>query len=242
MLTDIEFQEKSGPVELSSTKPPSSKNRSIRKRKFLEDEPIVPVVTKRPSDMIGPFWYEKTTVEIHNNESVCHGITKREEQMLREIVDSNVFTVDKLRSVVVPLNDEKSKTPRLRAFDWAVTNFAKGNPQLLVVDGSVHDPNTDYQSALRKHHRLLFDPFRRGTHIFYEVDGVTHRTTVGQLCFIKWCLEYRIDKYVEENLVEIRNHMSTVAKTRQKKRRRTELTKSNRTLVRGVVCSNLNIV
>lgn len=235
------------PLELLSTKPPSSKSRSTRKRKFLEEElkaaeiSNTTTTTSKASDMIGPFWYEKTSVNVSSGKSEVSGITKREEQMLREIVQNNVFTPEVLKNVVVPLNDEKSKTPRLRAFDWAVTNYAKGKPQMMVVNGAVLDPNTDYQSALKKHHRLLFDPFRRGTHIFFEIDNVVHRTTVGQLCFIKWCLEYKIDKYVEENLAEIRTHMSEVAKSREKKKRRKELTKSNRTLVRGVVCENLEI-
>lgn len=231
------------PVVLNSTKPPSSKSRSIRKRKFLDEAEALTSSTapSSKSDMIGVFWFENTGVDITNGKPMVKGITKREKQMLREIVQSGVFTNEVLRNVVMPLNDEKSKTPRLRAFDWAVTNFAKGNPQMLVIDGSVMDPNTDYQSALKKHHRLLFDPFRRGTHVFFEIDDVIHRTTVGQLCFIKWCLEYKIDKYVEEHLPEIRSNMSDIAKNRCTKKRRKELTKSNRTFVRGVVCEDLEV-
>ena len=229
------------PVILNSTKPPSSKCRSIRKRKFYDEAEMLLIAVPLKSAMIGCFWFENTGVDISNGKTTVKGITKREKQMLHEIVSSGVFTQDVLKNTVVPLNDEKSKTPRLRAFDWAVTNFAKGNPQMLVIDGAVLDPNTDYQSALKKHHRLLFDPFRRGTHIFFEIDHVVHRTTVGQLCFIKWCLEYKIDKYVEEHLPEIRINMADVAKNRCTKKRRKELTKSNRTFVRGVVCENLDV-
>jgi hypothetical protein len=99
-----------------------------------------------------------------------------------------------LRNTVIQLNDENSDAPRLRAYDWAVTNYAKGHPTVLLVqsqDGSsaIMDPNMSYEGELRKHHRLLFDPFRRGTHIFFEIDGLIHRSTVGQLTFIKWCIE-----------------------------------------------------
>jgi hypothetical protein len=216
-------------LELKSTLPPSARSRSLRKRKFAAHE-IPETVVPQKSDSVGPFWFATDGPA---------AITRRELQLLREI--EHDFTHDVLKTVIVPLNDEKSKSPRLRAYDWAVTNFAKGKPLTFVVNGVVHDPNVDYQSALKKHHRLLFDPFRRGTHIFFELDGATHRTTVGQLCFIKWCMDYKIDKYIEENLADIRKHMATAAKERCKKRRRKELTKSPRNLVRGIVCEELEI-
>ena len=239
-MSDIVISDPTEPIELSSTKPPSSKCRSIRKRKIIGKEPVQ---KERPSNsnLLGPFWYEASSTQIIEGITVFKGITKREEQMLREIVSHGTFTPEVLANTVVPLNDEKSKTPRLRAFDWAVTNFAKGHCQTLVVDNNLLDPNTDYQSALRKHHRLLFDPFRRGTHIFFEVNNEIHRTTVGQLCFIKWCLENKVDKYVEDNLNEIRSHMAEAAKSRCNKKRRKELTKSNKNYVRGVVCEDLEI-
>lgn len=216
-------------VELKSTLPPSSRMRSIRKRKFARHEEPVAIVPQT-SDGIGPFWFATDGPS---------AITRREIQLLKEIV--NVFQMDVLKTTVIPLNDEKSKSPRLRAFDWAVTNFAKGKPLTFVVNGAAMDPNVDYQSALKKHHRLLFDPFRRGTHIFFECDSIIHRTTVGQLSFIKWCLEHKIDRYVEENLHEIRAHMSEAAKSRVGKRRRKELTKSPRNLVRGIICEELEV-
>jgi hypothetical protein len=217
-------------IELKSTQPPSSRLRSIRKRKFAKhEEPVLMV--PQTSDSEGPFWFSTDGPS---------SITRREHQLLKEIV--HLFTPDILKTVVIPLNDEKSKSPRLRAFDWAVTNFAKGNPLTFVVNGTILDPNVDYQSALKKHHRLLFDPFRRGTHIFFEdQQGITHMTTVGQLSFIKWCIDHKIDKYVEDNLLEIRKHMSEAAKSRIGKRRRKELTKSPRNLVRGIICEDLEV-
>ena len=214
---------------LTSTQPPSSRTRAVRKRKFAVHEDPKPIVSTS-SESEGNFWYATDGPA---------AITRREVQLLKEIASE--FSNDVLRSVVVPLNDEKSQSPRLRAFDWAVTNYAKGKPLSFVTNNTISDPNVDYQSALKKHHRLLFDPFRRGTHIFFELDGITHRTTVGQLCFIKWCLEHKIDKYVEENLVDIRSHMATASKTRCNKKRRKELTKSPRNLVRGIICENIEV-
>ncbi len=230
----------------------SARSRSIRKRKFMPDEVGRSVEFTRPvaeSEMEGPFWFEKSSTSLVEGQKIHHGITRREHQLLRELVKSGFFTTERLQTVVVPLNDETSKTPRLRAFDWAVTNFAKGRPQLQIVGGSIVDPNIDYQSELKKHHRLLFDPFRRGTHIFFELSGggvgssaaETHRTTVGQLCFIKWCIEHNIDKYVETHLEDIRAHMSNSTKKTTAVKRRRELTSAPRKMLRGAVFENMVI-
>lgn len=222
--------------------------RSMRKRKFTTDELVKSKAFVRPpieSESEGPFWFEKSSTSFVDGEKFHHGITRREHQLLREIVKSNFFSVERLRDVLVPLNDENSATPRLRAYDWAVTNFAKGRPELQVVDGMIVDPNLDYQNELKKHHRLLFDPFRRGTHLFFEITEsdkqVTHRTTVGQLCFIKWCIEHHVDRYVEVNLADIRAHMSATTKKHGSVKRRRELTSAPRSLVRGAVFDTMKI-
>jgi len=235
------------PPAIAGIKP--TRSRCIRKRKFTSDELAKSDLFVRPvieSDSEGPFWFEKSTTSFVDGEKIHHGITRRERQLLKEIVKSGFFHETRLRDVVVPLNDETSSTPRLRAFDWAVTNFSKGRPQLHIVDGSIVDPNLDYQNELKKHHRLLFDPFRRGTHIFFETktgagEPVVHRTTVGQLCFIKWCIEHHVDRYVEEHLEDIRAHMSASTKKVGAVKRRRELTTAPKKLVRGAVFDNMTI-
>lgn len=230
---------------LSSNK--SNRTRSMRKRKFTtaELEAVQDVTIALESEWEGLFWFQKSTTRFHNGEKVHSGITRREHQLLKELVKSNFFTADKLRDVVVPLNDESSSTPRLRAFDWAVTNFAKGRPQLHIVGDTIVDPNLDYQNELKKHHRLLFDPFRRGTHLFFEViregEAETHRTTVGQLCFIKWCMEHGVDRYVEAHLKDIRLHMSASTKKTNHDKRRRELTSAPRKVIRGAVFDKMLI-
>jgi hypothetical protein len=85
------------PVELSSTKPPSGRSRSIRKRKFesqddFQKDQEFQQMAKRSKivDIEGPFWFEEGTVEIgENNEKIQHGITNRERQLLKEIVKTN---------------------------------------------------------------------------------------------------------------------------------------------------------
>lgn len=198
-------------------------------------------------DCLGNFWFEKSHTQFIHQKKIHYGINKREYQQLKELVKSKFFDEEKLKSVVIKLNDESSDSPRLRAYDWAVTNYAKGNPHIMLMKkqniSTVVDPNLSYEGELRRHHRLLFDPFRRGTHIFFEMEGKVHRTTVGQLTFIKWCLENEVDKYVEENLSSIRLHMSNATKKSNvvtgKKRR--ELTPAPTRLVRGVINTVFNV-
>lgn len=241
-----------------------NKAQSIRRRKFTLVELEKRSAEAKPkleSQMEGPFWFEKSTTSFQENEKLHHGITRREHQLLRELVKSNFYTPERLRTVVVPLNDESSHTPRLRAFDWAVTNFAKGKPQLQIVNNTIIDPNLDYQNELKKHHRLLFDPFRRGTHLFFELEPLkkpldsyepigevipkeepeVHRTTVGQLCFIKWCIDHHVDKYVEDNLDQIRTHMSITTKKHGAQKRRKELTSAPKKMLRGAVFESMII-
>jgi hypothetical protein len=222
----------------------SRKPKSIRKRKFTPQELQKRDAFVKPlieSDYEGPFWFEKSTCSNVFDEKIHHGITRREHQLLREIVKSDFFTLDRLKQIVVPLNDETSTTPRLRAYDWAVTNFSKGRPSLQIIEGNIVDPNLDYQNELKKHHRMLFDPFRRGTHIFFQSDDITHRTTVGQLCFIKWCVEHHVDRYVETNLDQIRSHMSETTKNRESTKRRRELTQAPKKMLRGAISNTLTI-
>jgi hypothetical protein len=243
---------------LAGTK--TTRSKSMRKRKFTSEElekTNVGSVRDMESDFEGPFWFETSTTSNINGDKVHAGITRRERQLLSEIVKSGFFTTERLKNTLVPLNDESSKTPRLRAFDWAVTNFSKGSPSLHIVDGKIVDPNLDYQNELKKHHRLLFDPFRRGTHLFFEVEDISgttiskdevkktaakvHRTTVGQLCFIKWCIEHQVDRYVEENLEAIRAHMSATTKKNGNKKRRRELTSAPTKIMRGAVFDTMTI-
>jgi uncharacterized protein (UPF0216 family) len=276
----------------------SSRQKRLRTRKIcieeseINDVPkktnaeinVIPSLTAVPetiavpkSDSEGIFWFEEPKIIIENARRTLKGLSSRERQQLIEINKTNFYTKDENIRKVVQLNDENSDAPRLRAYDWAVTNYAKGHPKSMLLQkkgqrATIVDPNLSYEGELRRHHRLLFDPFRRGTHIFFEIDGLIHRTTVGQLTFIKWCMENEVDQYVENNLVDIRQHMSSASRKKSlaalaskkeeedakylnneeiigcknnapyKKRRRTELTRAPTKLVRGLLLTSFDIM
>jgi len=214
----------------------------------------------------GCFWYVKPKIRIDpvTNRRSIQGINQKEIQRLRELVKSNFFTPEML-TTIANMNEESGsrKQTRLRSFDWAVTNFTKGNPTSYLrpslnqpnstdMTRTIVDPHVSYSSELHSGHRLLFDPFRRGTHVYFEADGHYRHSTVGQLCFLKWCFDNGIDKYVDENADDIKKDMAIISKKRRKnrdggaqkrqkmetdkkKRSRMELTPTPKSRIRGLV-------
>jgi len=241
------------------------RHRTTRKRKPDEtDKEVEQVLQTIESDAIGPFWFQKsTTFQVHG--ALVHvGLQQRERLELQELLRTGFVTPEFLRDILVPLNDESSSVPRLRMYNWAVTNYAKGKGITTCVtdkDGLVKyiDPSISYNSTLKKLHRPLFDPYRRGTLLFFHVEVLAghgadapkqeeqdpttepkhelakqeismakHHTTVGQLLFVKWCMDNGVDRYVEAHKDEIRNHLNETAKQRatKGKKRVKELTEA----------------
>lgn len=195
---------------------PVSSIKKNRKRKLKKDDKNEDD-EKKEYEKNGIFFYEKQSISFKNDKKVMTGISLKEKYQLGELVNSNFFNHEKLK-IVVDLNNEKSQTPRLRSYDWAVTNYSKTKRSCSFQEGQsscIFDPYSLYVGELKRFHRLLFDPFRRGTHIYFEYDESIHITTAGQLTFIKWCIENKIDKYVENNLQEIKLNMSFMSKQRK---------------------------
>jgi hypothetical protein len=194
-----------------------------RKRKSVENSQEEDELNEtKEFEKNGVFYYEKPKKLFNEktNKKIFIGISSKEKHQLNELIKSNFFTPEKLK-IVVDLNNEKSNMPRLRAYDWAVTNFAKTRNVSELKDKEtslLFDPYTLYVGELKKFHRLLFDPFRRGTHVFFHYEEKMEITTTGQLTFIKWCLENNIDLYVQNNLNEIKINMNLMNKNRKKEK------------------------
>jgi hypothetical protein len=209
---------------------------SMRKRKIVEDEELQKqldqVLKEIPSERIGPFWFHRGTSLCVKDKVMHVGLQKREEAELCELLSSGFLTDEFLSDVLVPLNDENSKLPRLRLYNWYVTNFGKFKGTTLQTkdpetgEESNIDPSVSYCATLKRLHRTLFDPYRRGTLLFFRVGEIIHHTTVGQLLFLRWCKKNNVDKWVSLNEKEIRNHLDATSNERSKlgKKRVRELT------------------
>lgn len=247
-------------MSYGGSKVTSSRNRSVRKRKgILPEEAADPPPACQESEQEGPFWFEAprtilvTEPDTGRKKLQHRGITSRERQRLRELLKAGFISEDFLRTVVVPMNDETSDKARLRAHDHALTNWLKGRPLLKQIcheDGTVEisDISVDYERQLQRDHRQLLDAFRRGTYLFFELDGKYHYTTAGQLTYLQFGMNNDVHAYVEEHEEEIREQMKEAAKNKPapagdgRRRRRRELTKAPSKYSRGAVFDEYGII
>lgn len=244
-------------MPLSARNSSSARHRSSRKRKMDDVDKLAIVEfgppSARESDARGLFWFEKASTAMVGGQPVHRGLTRKESLQLDALLGSGVLTQAFLDDTLVPLNDESSAVPRLRAFNWTLTNYAKGHPvTTLKPDGNggytLIDPAVAYAQLLKSMHRSLFDPYRRGTLLFFSSRGATEYTTVGQLTFVTWCIEHGVDTYVAKHEAAIRAHMNSALKGKRKtggeaptKRTRIrELTAAPSKYFRGSVGSNLS--
>jgi hypothetical protein len=198
-------------------------------------EPWPPAPKFRDSLCDGVFFFRRFEFSSRLNKLV--GLLPAERAVL-ETVGPYFVTHDLLRKWVLPLNEELPGMPALRTMDWAVTNYFKGHTITIrdprSPDGRLLDPHMAYNSSLDFWHRLLFDPFRRGTHVWFEHEGQFYYTTAGQLNFLKWLKDTKIDELITEHEKDIILHRnqgfkasrrrSKLAKQLKLPRRRSELT------------------
>ena len=102
----------------------------------------------------------------------------------------------------------------LRIVDWFVTNYSKKN--YTVINFKKTDESLrikiydDYKLKLKAYSKKRFDPFCRWDRITIPLNKDTFiQTTIGQLNFFKWALEYDIINYIENNYSDIDNDMNS---------------------------------
>jgi hypothetical protein len=205
----------------------TARHRSSRRRKMDDVDRLaieaLGLPSSRSSESRGLFWYETPTTAVVRHQPIHRGLTRKESLQLDDLLAKGLLTQDFLDNVLVPINDESSDVPRLRALNWCVTNFAKGHPVVTMKpDGQggfqLIDPAVAYAQLLKSMHRSLFDPYRRGTLLFFQskATGRTEYTTVGQLTFVIWCIENGVDAYVAKHEAAIRAHMNAALKGKRK--------------------------
>ena len=129
---------------------------------------------------------------------------------------SKFYLDDKNINILIPIVNGLSKIS-LRVLDWFVTNFCKkhntvihyqkdGKPNKLIV-------HLDYKNQLKAYSKKQFDPFCRRERInFIYGKGNELLTTVGQLNFFRWAIEYHVLDYINDNLDIIEADMNNSLK------------------------------
>jgi hypothetical protein len=111
----------------------------------------------------------------------------------------------------------------LRIVDWFVTNYAKKYYTVYNIPSLKGDVSTrfkvyhDYKLKLKAYSKKRFDPFCRWERITIPFMEKHMETTIGQLNFFKWAIEYKVIDYIEENYQQIENDMNS-RNTSSKKR------------------------
>lgn len=117
-----------------------------------------------------------------------------------------------------------------RLIDYALTNYAKSHRPAYsaeVVDFETGRRTrqhvsvySQYNARLRHYKRPLFDAFRRRARIEFTADddGATEETTVAQLNFLVWAVQYRVLDFCQRNQSLIEADMRATHLAHRKRR------------------------
>ena len=134
---------------------------------------------------------------------------------------------------ILPIINGEHKVS-LRLIDWFVTNYSKKHYTWfnIAIGGEQRRFKIyiDYKLKLKAYSKKRFDPFCRWDRITIPYgEGTRIQTTLGQLNFFRWALEYKILDYIHDNLEDIeldmnkrnsssKNRGKSSAKTRKKRK------------------------
>ena len=136
--------------------------------------------------------------------------------------------LDKILSII---NGESQIS--LRLIDWFATNYSKKN--FTVIEHIKEDKiirtkvYVDYKLKLKAYSKKRFDPFCRWERINipYKNDSYI-QTTIGQLNFFRWALEYGIIDYIKKNFKSINQDMNKRNSTSKNRKKKTKNTRKKR--------------
>ena len=149
--------------------------------------------------------------------------THKQDVLMESLIHfyKNKKNVDELVSVV------ENKNISLRIIDWFVTNYSKknGTSYKINMDGEkIHViVYVNYRSQLKAYSKKNLDTFCRGERIsLIDNDDNEILTTVGQLNFFRWAIEYKILDYIKNNIKIIEKDMTVSLKNVYKKKKNGE--------------------
>jgi hypothetical protein len=99
----------------------------------------------------------------------------------------------------------------LRILDWFVTKYSKRGID-INKDDELFDVHINYKAQLKSYKKRYFDPFRRKKRFnyIYNTNNTYSilQTTIGQLNFFRWAINYDIIIYVDTHLTQIMKAMN----------------------------------
>ena len=131
----------------------------------------------------------------------------------------------------------------LRLIDWFATNYSKKNFTVIehikedkVIRTKVY---VDYKLKLKAYSKKRFDPFCRWERINipYKNDSYI-QTTIGQLNFFRWALEYGIIDYIKKNFKTINQDMNKRNSTSKNRKKKAKNTRKKTRRIIGICIQN----
>lgn len=162
-----------------------------------------------------------STIALKKNTVV---LNSKKELLMQSLI--RYFNDETKLNQFLPIVNGKSKIS-LRLIDWFVTNYSKkyGTSYEIIIDGEkIHViVYVNYRSQLKAYSKKNLDTFCRGERIsLIDNDDNEILTTVGQLNFFRWAIEYKILDYINKNIKTIEKDMTLSLKNVYKKKKEGE--------------------
>lgn len=129
------------------------------------------------------------------------------------------YSDGKYERIVLPILNDRNPVA-LRDLDWCCVNYSAVFPIIYKdpknLNGppfNMHEKYILYDNTFKK---KLFDVFQRGERIHFSINGVQHETTIAQLNFFMFAIEYGVIDWVAAHKKEIRAHHKASKDARQK--------------------------
>jgi len=159
--------------------------------------------------------------------------------LLNKIMD--FYKIESNKNMILPIIDQETSVS-LRLLDWLVTNYSKkhnvryelgeSNGEVILSTNNFN-LYLNYKNRLKAYSKKSFDPFCRRQRIWFNIEdctagplymedinkytGPNYRiSTIGQLNFFKWAIEYKVIDYAFINIDKIEADMLNSASKRIK--------------------------
>ena len=159
---------------------------------------------------------------IEYNEIITIKDFKSKEIMHYKMLDKFFSNCDKKEILTMISIIDGNHIISLRFLDWFVTRYCFLYKLSIDINNTYckennFNINISYKAQLKSFKKKYFDPFRRKKKFYYtyEKSDLMIITTIGQLNFFRWALNYDIINYTENNykiILDKLNHVNSYFK------------------------------
>ena len=170
--------------------------------------------------------------------------TPKEKDILDKL--KNFFAVDKKNIDVMLKIINGDSNISIRILDWFVSNYSKKNDIYYEIENKPFYVYMEYLNKTNLYSKKYFDPFCRVKKLIYNYryvdendkeENITFETSIGQLNFFHWAIEFEVIQYVELHLCEIEKDMKDIYE-RNKLRKISELNLYNISAQKALIVNN----